>query len=119
MKSRRYQQLRKNPLIRLLRMIYRALKVIFQPKRKRLALATIRAQKELEARAALDAFYAQKELEHRIALEESTAREELENRLKEQFLTVGELLERVKWQIQPTPDLPTNSMTPKYDVSRN
>jgi hypothetical protein len=112
MKSRRYQKLRRNPFVRLFRMIYRSLKVIFKSRKRDPKLV-------YEEQAALAALKAQKELNDRLALEARNAQQELENRLQEQFLTVGDLLERVKWQIHPKLDLNINSISPEYDVSRN
>lgn len=120
MNSRRQNKFSKNPFIRLFRMIYRSLRVIFRTKSKRLALAALYEQQELEARRAQEAVNAQRDLEARRVLEdlaleeEKLAREqELDNRVKENFLTVGELLRRVKWQTT------TASDTPAPDFSLN
>jgi hypothetical protein len=113
MTNRRQNKLRKNPFVRLFRMIYRSLRIIFRPKSKRLALAALYEQRALEARQTQEALNTQRELEaHRVqealntqhelearqVQEALTLEQELDDRVKEQFLTVGELLKRVKWQ---------------------
>lgn len=103
MKNHRYNKLRSNPFIRLFRTIYRLLKVIFRPRKKNFRLTN-------NDRIDLDILADAKALNERI---------ELENRLKEQFLTVGTLLERVKWQTSQEKVLEINSVPPEYDVSRN
>jgi hypothetical protein len=94
-------------------MIYRSLRVIFRPKSKRLALAALYEQRELEACRVQEALNAQRELDARRALEALILEQELDDRVKEQFLTVGELLKRVKWQTTtasaaPIPDFSLN-----------
>jgi hypothetical protein len=113
MTSRRQHKFRKNPFVRLFRMIYRSLRVIFRPKSKRLALAALYEQRELEARRVQEALMAQRELDARRALEALTLEQELDDRVKEQFLTVGELLKKVKWQTT------TAQATPVHDFSLN
>ncbi len=103
MKNRRYNKLRSNPFIRLFRTIYRLLKVIFRLRKKNSKLIN-------NDRIDLDILAEAKALNERI---------ELENRLKEQFLTVGDLLGRVKWQTPQETVLKINSVPPEYDVSRN
>jgi hypothetical protein len=113
MTSRRQNNSRKNPFIRLFRMVYRSLQVIFRPKSKRLALAALYEQRELEARRAQEALNAQRDQEARRVLEDLALAQELDERAREQFLTVGELLKRVKWQTT------TTSATPAHDFSLN
>jgi hypothetical protein len=113
MTSRRQNKISKNPFIRLFRMIYRSLRVIFRPKSKRLALAALYEQRELEARRAQEALNAQHELEARRVLEDLALAQELDDRAREEFLTVGELLKRVKWQTT------TTLATPVPDFSLN
>ncbi len=103
MKNSRYNKLRSNPFVRLFRTIYRLLKVVFRPRKKNSRLIN-------NDRISLELLAETKALNERI---------ELENRLKEQFLTVGALLERVKWQIPQETVLEINSIPPEYDVSRN
>jgi tripartite-type tricarboxylate transporter receptor subunit TctC len=100
-------------------MIYRSLKVIFQPAKKRQAIIAFHAQKELEARTALEALDARKELDARVALDAWKAQEETDNRIKEQFSTVGQLLGRVKWQTPQTTVLTADPASLEYDVSLN
>lgn len=113
MTSRRHNKLSKNPFVRLFRMIYRSLRVIFRPKSKRLALAALYEQRELEACRAQEAIDAQREQEARRVLEDLTRAQELDKQAQEQFLTVGELLRRVKWQTTTAP------VTPAPDFSLN
>jgi hypothetical protein len=120
MTSRRQNNSRKNPFIRLFRMVYRSLKVIFRSKSKRLALAALYEQRELEARRAQEALYAEQEAldaqrdqEARRVLEDLALAQKLDDQAREHFLTVGELLRRVKWQTT------TASATPAHDFSLN
>jgi hypothetical protein len=113
MTSRRQNKFNKNPFIRLFRMIYRSLRVIFRPQSKRLALAALYEQRELEARRTQEALNAQRELEARRVLEDLALAQELDDLAREHFLTVGELLRRVKWQTTTAP------ATPAHDFSLN
>jgi hypothetical protein len=89
MSNRRETKLKKNPFVRFLRIVYR------KAQEERLALEALNAKKELEAR-----------------------QRELERQEREQFMTVGELLERVKWQL-PKEKAVEVSAPPEYDVSLN
>jgi hypothetical protein len=119
MTSRRQNNLRKNPFVRLFRMIYRSLKVIFRPQSKRLALAALYEQRELEARRAQEALNAQRAQEARRVLEDLALAQELDDRARENFLTVGELLRRVKWQTTTVQAEQFASTSPAYDFSLN
>jgi hypothetical protein len=119
MTSRRQNKLRKNPFVRLFRMIYRSLQVIFRPRRKRLALAALYEQKALDARLAQEAINAQREQAARHVLEDLALAQELDDRAREQFLTVGELLRRVKWQTTTAQAGQVASALPVHDFSLN
>jgi hypothetical protein len=117
MSNRRQTKLKKNPFVRFLRIVYRSFKIIFRKKpdprifeERRRALEALDAQKAQEERLALEALNAKKELEAR--------QRDLERQEKEQFMTVGELLERVKWQL-PKEKAVEVSASPEYDVSLN
>jgi hypothetical protein len=114
MTSHKQRKLRKNPFVRLFRMIYRSLRVIFRPQSKRLALAALYEQRELEARRVQEALNTQQELEARQTKESVTQEQELDDRVQEQFLTIGELLKRVKWQ-----KTTTAQAIPAHDFSLN
>ena len=119
MNMRRQNKLRKNPFIRLFQMIYRSLKVIFRPKSKRLAIAALHEQRLLDARRVQEEINAQRELESRRALDAIALAQELDDRAKEQFLTVGELLRRVKWQTVKEPAGQFATATLAHDFSLN
>jgi predicted ATPase len=117
MSNRRQNQLKKNPFVRFLRIVYKSFKIIFRKKpdprifeERRRALQALDAQKALNERLAQEALNAQQELEAR--------QKELERQHREQFMTVGELLERVKWQL-PKEKAVEVSAPPEYDVSLN
>ncbi len=107
MTSRRQNKLSKNPFVRLLRMIYRSLRVIFRPKSKRLALAALYEQRGLERRRVQEALDTQRESEARQVQESVSLEQELDDCVNEQFITIGELLRKVEWQkntkVQSTP----------------
>jgi hypothetical protein len=117
MSNRRQNKSRKNPFVRFLRVVYKAFKIIFHKKpdprifeERRRALEALDAQKALDERRAQEASNAKKELEAR--------QRERERQEKEQFLTVGELLERVKWQLPKEKALEVKAPA-EYDVSLN
>jgi formate dehydrogenase maturation protein FdhE len=132
MSNRRQNKLKKNPFVRFLRIVYRAFRIIVRKKpdprileERRRALEALDAQKALEARRVQEALDAQKALDERRAQEALNAQQELEARQKElerqhneQFITVGELLERVKWQL-PQAKAVEVTAPPEYDVSLN
>jgi cobalamin-dependent methionine synthase I len=132
MSNRRQNQLKKNPFVRFLRIVYKSFKIIFKKKpdprifeERRRALQALDAQKALDERLAQEALDAQKALNERLAQEALNAQQELEARQKElerqhreQFMTVGELLEKVKWQL-PQVKAVEVSAPPEYDVSLN
>ena len=102
MSNRRQNKLKKNPFVRFLRIVYRAFKIIVRKKPDPRILE--------EKRRVHEALNAQKALEAR--------QKEIEEWHREQFITVGELLERVKWQL-PQAKAVEVSIPPEYDVSLN
>jgi beta-phosphoglucomutase-like phosphatase (HAD superfamily) len=132
MNNRRQNKLKKNPLVRFLRIVYKSFKIIFRKKpdpriieERRRAHEALNAQKALEARLVQEALDAQKALDERRAQEALDARkalearqQEIEQRQREQYITVGELLERVKWQL-PKAKVVEVSTPSEYDVSLN
>jgi hypothetical protein len=124
MSNRRQNKLRKNPFVRFLRIVYRSFKIIFRKKpdprifeeRRQKALDERLAQEALDAQKALDEQRAQEALNAQQELEAS--QKELERQHREQFITVGELLERVKWQLPQSKAVEVIA-PPEYDVSLN
>ncbi len=91
MNSNRQNQSRKHPFVRFLRGIVRLFKVVFGAKRKNLKSPEDYQQ---ELRLA--------ELGRRERESEEQSRQQLiiaEEQAREQFITVGEVFERVKWQV--------------------
>jgi hypothetical protein len=84
MSNRRYQQLRKNPLVQLIRRIYKFLNNLFQPRRR--LPNTTHHQSFSDEQIDLDLFPVP-ELE----IPEPPKSNE--------FITIGELFEQVKWQV--------------------
>jgi hypothetical protein len=82
MSNRRYQQLRKNPLVQLIRRIYKFLNNLFQPRRRN----TVQPQSFSDEQSDLELFPVP-ELE----IPETPKSNE--------FITIGELFEQVKWQV--------------------
>ncbi len=121
--------------MRFLRIVYRSFKIIFRKKPDpRILEEKRRVQEALDAQKALDKRRVQEALDAQQALDEHRAQEalaiqqalearqkELEERHREQFITVGELLERVKWQLPQAKavEVLEVSVPPEYDVSLN
>ena len=102
MNSRKRNQLKRNPFIRLIRSIFRLIRVAFRPKRS-IPIAPI---------ALID----------RIAPIAPITIEEIHFD-RDRLITVGELLGRVKWQSSPA-EIPAKVLDPSvntriHDVSRN
>jgi hypothetical protein len=117
MSNRRSNKMRKNPFVRFLRIVYRSFKIIFRKKpdprifeERRRALEALDAQKAREEQLAREAAARQRELERQ--------QQELATREKDQFMTVGELLEKIKWQL-PKEKVAEVNARPEYDVSLN
>jgi hypothetical protein len=98
MRTRRQNKLRRNPFVRLLRMIYRSLKVIFRSQKSR--------PRFIDEYQDLEPLVITPVIEEKIIIQD-------------QFLTVGELLERVKWQFPAEQVLSKGNPQPEYDVSLN
>jgi hypothetical protein len=98
MKSRKHSKLKRHPIVRLIRGIFRLFRVLFRPKR------TI----------------ARLELPRPVAIEERIESTSFD---RDRLVTVGEVLGRVKWQSPPPTiqqELTSNSRISRpQDVSRN
>lgn len=95
------RRLKRNPLIRFVRSVLRLLRVLFRPASKNVREIPIETALEIE----------------RLRLQEERDRE-----LAEQYITVGELLERVQWQFSEPKPAVTSASQPDaqiYDVSLN
>jgi hypothetical protein len=107
MKSRRHNRLKKNPLVRFIRGVLRLLRVLFQPQNRQLR------QIEQEQR-----HLRRVELEQELVLDRQNL--ELERQERVRLITVGELLEQIKWQSPSETTIQASDLvTPAYDVSRN
>ena len=117
MNSRKHRQLKRNPLVRFIRGVFRLLRVIFKPKNRNLRSLQVQ-QKDLP----------QVELRQQVAPEIqpehlSPKPLKLDRDQQEQFITVGELFEQIKWQIPAETVIQTNisdlKIPQSYDPSRN
>jgi|GEM_PF-5822866 len=119
MNSRKHRQLKRNPLVRFIRGILRLLRVIIKPKNRHL-----RSLQEQQSNLPQVELQQQVRPEIKQRTLEPEQKLELNRDRQEQFITVGELFEQIKWQL-PTetviqtniPDLRENSQS--YDPSRN
>jgi hypothetical protein len=110
MKSRKHSKLKRHPLVRFIRGIFRLMRVLFKPKQRNQQAIHDERQQRLAAESAR-----QQELARQL---------ELERRERERSISVGALFDRVKWQ---TPELTilqeqVPDRTPiarPHDVSRN
>jgi hypothetical protein len=114
MKSRKHQRLKRNPLVRFIRGVFRLFRVIFKPKHRNLRSLQDK-QSDLS----------QVELDRRQPIPGIEQRNlELDFRQRGQFITVGELFEQIKWQMPAETVDRANisglSIKPQFDdVSRN
>ena len=97
--NRKHRKLKRNPLVRFIRGIFRLLRVLFRPTKsnRRQDLMVVDNLAELDNSAA-----------------DSFDRDEL--------ITVGELLDRVKWQspqVNIQPNISSSNNTRTQDISRN
>ena len=123
MKSRKHHQLKRNPLVRFIRGIFRLLRVILKPKNRNLRSLQYERNdlSQLEARQPIPDLEQQSiELEQRnIGLEL-----DLDRSQQEHPISVGELFEQIKWQIPTETTIQTNTSDlsrkhQSYDASRN
>jgi transposase len=105
MSSNKHRKLKRNPIVRFIRGVFRLFRVLFRPKQD----VTGRLEAKAQAIALINA-------QHQAELDELRAEQA-------QWITVGELFEQVKWQSAPASiqkEVATNSrVDPAYDVSRN
>lgn len=110
MKSRKHSKLKRNPLVRFIRGIFRLIRVLFRPKKQQQQSI----HDDRQARLAAE-----------LARQEELARQlELEHRERERLITVGALFDRVKWQVPEVTTiqeqvLDLSAVGRPYDVSRN
>ena len=101
--NRKHSKLKRNPLVRLIRAIFRLVRIIFGAKKVR--SRSIPSNSYIEDRTF-----------------NTLANQELENLDRDRLITVGELLAQVKWQSSQTSiqEFSENSQTSQpHDVSRN
>jgi hypothetical protein len=122
MKSRKHSKLKRHPLIRFIRGIFRLFRVVFRPKKSlyRAEYHQNFTEESLELEPNLEP-----RLEHKLKprLEPIRENAELVDRNRANSITVGELFLKIKWQSQQA-TMPTESADPvtvlqAYDVSRN
>jgi hypothetical protein len=105
MSSNKHRKLKRNPIVRFIRGVFRLFRVLFRPKQD----VAGRLEAQAQAIALINA-------QHQAELEELRA-------AQAQWITVGELFEQVKWQSAPASmqqEVATSSrVDPAYDVSRN
>jgi hypothetical protein len=99
MKSRKHRKLKRNPIVRFIRGVFRLFRVLFRPKRT-IARLDLPRPEVIEERIEVSSFE------------------------QDRLVTVGELLERVKWQSPPPTttqkEFTSNSRISRpHDVSRN
>jgi hypothetical protein len=115
MNRQQQRKLKKHPLIRFIRGIFRLIRVIFRPaKNGRLQAIELAEIERIELERAQ---IRQAEIEHHRILAEQTAA------LAERYITVGDLLNRVQWQSSVPKDVAVTSASklqaPTHDVSLN
>ncbi len=120
MKSQKRDRLKRNPLVRFIRGVFRLFRVIIKPKNRNL-----RSLQYEQSDLNLDRVESQRrsmpETQQSLELEKQL---DLDCDLQEHFITVGELFEQIKWQIPAETTIQTNisdlsTKSQSYDVSRN
>jgi hypothetical protein len=114
MKGRKHSKLKRNPIVRFIRGIFRLLRVLFKPKPKN--LRAIQDERSEQIRAEL--------ARRQIELEQQQIELERRERERERLITVGALFDRVKWQAPELTILQDQSsdrstIVRPHDVSRN
>jgi hypothetical protein len=122
MKSRKHYQLKKNPLVRFIRGVFRLLRVVFKPKNRNLRSLQHKQSESDLPQVRSDRQQQAPDLEpQNLELEQQPIALDLHH--QGQFITVGELFEQIKWQISPETVIQTNISEQRahqpYDVSRN
>jgi hypothetical protein len=133
MKNRRASKLKRNPLVRFIRKVFKLLKTLFKPNKKG-AFKFIRDRQFLNnERISRIATNPVDESSERVKWQNTTATVPeqisddrrivpIHNVPRDRLITVGELCDRVKWQVK-TVDVPAqisddSGMPPIYNVSR-
>jgi hypothetical protein len=111
MNRQQQRKLKKHPLIRLIRGIFRLIRVIFKPaKNARLQAIELAETRRIELER--DRILQAEADRERILVEQKAA-------LAERYITVGDLLNRVQWQSSAPKDGAVMSASPAHDVSLN
>jgi hypothetical protein len=111
MNRQQQRKLKKHPLIRLIRGIFRLIRVIFKPaKNARLQAIELAETRRIELER--DRILQAEADRERILVEQKAA-------LAERYITVGDLLNRVQWQSSAPKDVAVTSLSPAHDVSLN
>ena len=105
--NRQQRKLKKHPLIRFIRGIFRLLRVIFRTARP--ATRTIPIDPVVIERAERER--AEFERAERADLEHKRSLAEQQQALAEKYITVGALLDRVEWKFPATQELELPSVT--------
>lgn len=111
MKSRKHRKLKRHPIVRFIRGVFRLFRVLFRPKR---TLARLELPRPAAIEENLD-------LSRPVAIEKNIKAPSFD---RDRLVTVGELLGRVKWQSPPPiatqKEFTSNSRISRpQDVSRN
>ena len=102
MNKQQQRKLKKHPLIRLIRGIFRLMRVIFRPARSKARLIELAELERIELERAQ---IRQAEADYSRSIAEQTAA------LAEQYITVGDLLDRVQWQSPASKNFKITSAT--------
>jgi hypothetical protein len=125
MKSHKRDRLKRNPLVRFIRGVFRLLRVILKPKNSKLRSLHYEQNDLPQVGSQPQPILAVKEqyleLQRNLEPEQEL---DLDSDRPEQFISVGKLFEQIKWQIPTETTIQTNpsdlSTKPQpYDVSRN
>jgi hypothetical protein len=115
MNRQQQRQLKKHPLIRLIRGIFRLIRVIFKPAKN--------ARLQAIELAEIERFELERAQIRQAEIEQSQILAAQQAAIAERYITVGDLLDRVQWQSSAPKDLVSSSATKlrsqNHDVSLN
>jgi hypothetical protein len=119
MKNRKHSKLKRTPIVRFIRGIFRLWRAIFRPKSRNIrAIPDDRSEQTRLESAQRQSELAQQQIELK------RQQVDLDRQARERLITVGDLFDRVKWQVPEATILQehrpeASRIARPYDVSRN
>jgi hypothetical protein len=121
MNRQQQRQLKKHPLIRLIRGIFRLIRVIFKPAKNARMKAILQGRGFANELAEIERIELERAQIRQAEIEQSQILAAQQAAIAERYITVGDLLDRVQWQSsspKPTAISSAAKLSP-HDVSLN